>query len=81
VVIASFHGVFAPRGTPPEALKVLEAAIEKTMLEKDVKDKMESFGLGWVYLGRKDGATYLAQQDAIFRALIEELGMMVAPKK
>ena len=81
VVIASFHGVFAPRGTPPEVLKVLEAAIEKTMREKDVKDKMEAFGLGWVYLGRKDGAAYLAQQDATFRALIQELGMMVVPKK
>lgn len=81
VVIASFHGVFTPRGTPPEVLKVLETAIEKTMREKDVKDKMEAFGLGWVYLGRKDGAVYLAQQDATFRALIQELGMMVAPKK
>jgi tripartite-type tricarboxylate transporter receptor subunit TctC len=81
VVIASFHGVFAPRGTPPEVLKVLETAIEKTMREKEVKDKMEAFGLGWVYLGRKDGAVYLAQQDATFRALIQELGMMVAPKK
>lgn len=81
VVMASFHGVFAPRGAPPEVLKVLETAIEKTMSEKDVKDKMEAFGLGWIYLGRKDGATFLVQQDAIFRALIQELGMMVAPKK
>ena len=81
VVIASFHGVFAPRGTPSDVLMALEAAIEKTMREKDVKDKMEAFGLGWVYLGHKDGATYLAQQDATFRALIQELGMVVAPKK
>jgi tripartite-type tricarboxylate transporter receptor subunit TctC len=81
VVVASFHGVFAPRGTPEEVLKVLETALQKTMLEKDVKDKMESFGLGWVYLGRKEGATYLAKQDAIFRVLIRDLGMMVAPQK
>jgi tripartite-type tricarboxylate transporter receptor subunit TctC len=81
VVIASFHGVFAPRGTPPEVLKLLEVALEKTLSEKDLKDKMESFGLGWIYLGRKDAAAYLAKQDAIYRALIQDLGMMVAPKK
>lgn len=81
VVISSFHGVFAPRGTPPEALGRLEAAVSKTMQEKDLKDKMEAFGLGWVYLGRKDGATFLAQQDVTFRTLIQELGMMVPAKK
>jgi tripartite-type tricarboxylate transporter receptor subunit TctC len=81
VVISSFHGVFAPRGTPPEVLKVLEAAIEKTMREEAVKEKMEASGLGLVYLGRKDAATYVAQQDTTYRALIQELGMMVAPKR
>ena len=81
VVITSFHGVFAPRGTPPEVLKVLEAAIEKTMREKDLTDKMETSGLGVVYLGRKDAAAYVAQQDTVYRTLIQELGMMVAPKK
>lgn len=80
-VITSFHGVFAPRGTPPEVLKALETAIEKTMREKDVGDKMEASGLGVVHLGRKDAAAYLAQQDATYRALIQDLGMMVAPKK
>jgi tripartite-type tricarboxylate transporter receptor subunit TctC len=81
VVITSFHGVFAPRGTPPGALKVLESAIEKTMREKDVMERMEASGLGAVYLGREDAAAYVAQQDTIYRTLIQELGMMVAPKK
>jgi tripartite-type tricarboxylate transporter receptor subunit TctC len=81
VVITSFHGVFAPRGTPHEVLRVLEAAIEKTMREKELTDKMEASGLGVLYLGRNDAATYVAQQDATYRALIQELGMMVAPKK
>jgi tripartite-type tricarboxylate transporter receptor subunit TctC len=81
VVITSFHGVFAPRGTPPGELKVLEAAIEKTMREKDLMEKMEASGLGAVYLGRKDAAAYVAQQDTIYRTLIQELGMMVAPEK
>lgn len=81
VVITSFHGVFAPRGTPQDVLRVLEVAIEKTMREKDVLEKMEAAGLGVVYLGRKDAAAYVAQQDTVYRTLIDELGMMAAPKK
>ncbi|MGH8660846.1 MAG: tripartite tricarboxylate transporter substrate binding protein [Burkholderiales bacterium] len=81
VVITSFHGVFAPRGTPQEVLTVLEGALEKTMREKDVNDQMTAAGLGTVYLGRKDAAAFMAQQDATYRALIQDLGMMVVPKK
>lgn len=81
VVITSFHGVFAPRGTPQEALTVLEGALERTMREKDVNDQMTAAGLGTIYLGRKDAAAFMAQQDATYRALIQDLGMMMAPKK
>lgn len=81
VVLTSFHGVFAPRGTPREVLTALEAALEKTLREKDVNDQMTAAGLGAVYLGRQDAAAFMAQQDATYRALIQELGMMVAPKK
>jgi hypothetical protein len=42
---------------------------------------MEASGLGVVYLGRQDAAAYAAQQDTIYRTLIQELGMMVAPGK
>ncbi len=81
VVITSFHGVFAPHGTPPEVLKTLEVAIQKTMAEKELRDKMEASGLGVVYLAGKDASTYVAHQDVIYRKLIQDLGMMVAPKQ
>jgi len=81
LVIGSFHAVFAPKGTPGEAITILEAALEKTMKEKEVNDQMMKSGLGLVYLNRRDGAAFIAQQDATYKALIQELGMMVAPKK
>lgn len=80
-VIASFHAVFAPKGTPAAVLASVEAALDKTMKEPEVQDQMAKVGLGVVYLNRQDAAAFLAQQDATYRALIEELGMMVAPKK
>ncbi len=81
LVITSFHGVFAPKGTPREVLATLEAGLGKTMREKDVHDAMTAAGLGVISLGRQDAAAFLAEQDAIYRALIQELGMLVAPKK
>jgi tripartite-type tricarboxylate transporter receptor subunit TctC len=81
VVITSFHGIFAPRGTPPEVLRTLEVAIQKTMTEKDLRDKMEASGLGVVYLSGKDANAYVAHQDIIYRKLIQDLGMMAAPKQ
>jgi tripartite-type tricarboxylate transporter receptor subunit TctC len=81
VVITSFHGIFAPRGTPPEILKTLEVAIQKTMEEKELRDKMEASGLGVVYLAGKDAAKYVGEQDVIYKKLIQDLGMMVAPKQ
>lgn len=81
LVITSFHGVFAPKGTPREVLTTLEAGLDKTMREKDLNDAMTAAGLGVISLGRQDAAAFVAQQDAIYRALIQELGMMVAPKK
>lgn len=81
LVIASFHAMFAPKGTPGDVLSALETALEKTMKEKEVNDQMAAAGLGAVYLNRRDGAAFIAQQDATYKALIEELGMMVSPKK
>lgn len=81
LVITSFHGVFAPKGTPREVLATLETALEKTMREKEVNDQMTAAGLGVLYLGRQDAAAFIGHQDAIYRGLIQDLGMMVAPRK
>jgi tripartite-type tricarboxylate transporter receptor subunit TctC len=81
LVIGSFHAVFAPKGTPVDVIGILEAALEKTMKENEVNDQMTKAGLGLVYLNRRDGTSFIAQQDATYRALIQDLGMMVSPKK
>lgn len=81
LAIGSFHAVFAPKGTSNEVLSILETALEKTMKEKDLNDQMTAAGLGVVYLNRHDGAAFIAQQDATYKTLIQELGMLVAPKK
>jgi tripartite-type tricarboxylate transporter receptor subunit TctC len=80
LVIGSFHGVFAPKATPPDVLATLAAALEKVMKEPELIEQMNAAGLGIAYLGQRETATYLAQQDATYKALIEDLDMLVAPQ-
>ena len=81
LVIGSFHIVFAPRRTPAEVLRALEGAIGKTMREPELMKQMAASSLGYVNMNRKDTAAFLAQQDAIYRKVIDDAGMRVAPKK
>jgi tripartite-type tricarboxylate transporter receptor subunit TctC len=81
LVIGSFHIVFAPRGTPGEVLRTLEAALDKTMREPELLKQMADSSLGHAYLNQKDTAAFLAQQDAVYLRVIEAVGMRVAPKK
>lgn len=81
LVIGSFHAVFAPRNTPPQVLRVIEAAVGKTMGEPELKKQMEASSLGYANMNRNETASYISQQDAIYRKVIEDAGMRVAPKK
>lgn len=81
LVIGSFHIVFAPRRTPAEVLSAIEAALERTMREPELVQQMADLSLGIAYMNQKGTAAFLAQQDALYRQLIDDLGMRVAPKK
>ncbi len=77
LVIGSFHAVFAPKTTSGDILAALAGALEKTMKEPELNAQMSAAGLGVVYLNRQDTAAFIAQQDATYKSLIEDLGMMV----
>lgn len=76
LVIGSFHGLFVPKGTPDDVVAALEAALGKAMQEEVVIEQMASVGLGPVYMDRKEAQRFLAGQDATYRKLIRQLGMM-----
>jgi tripartite-type tricarboxylate transporter receptor subunit TctC len=81
LVIGSWHAVFVPKGTPMNVIQILEAALEKTMNDKEVNEQMARAGLGVVYMNRGDAANFIARDDATFKKLIKELGLLVAPQK
>ena len=80
LVIGSFHIVFAPKATPAEIQPRLADALAKTMKEPELEQQMSSASLGVAYMNQKDTARYLAQQDELYRKLIDELGMTVVTK-
>jgi tripartite-type tricarboxylate transporter receptor subunit TctC len=81
LVIGSFHIVFAPRRTPADVLAILEGALERTMREPELVKLMADSSLGHAYMNQQQTAAYLAQQDAIYRQLIDDVGMRVASQK
>jgi tripartite-type tricarboxylate transporter receptor subunit TctC len=81
LAIHSWHGVFAPKGTPPQVLATLERSLEKLAQRREFIDQMATQLLGVRYMSRAQFARFFAEQDAQFKPLIEKLGLMVEPAK
>ncbi len=79
LVIHSWHGVFAPRGTPALVLAAIDASVERVARSPKFAAQMEKLLLGVRYMNRKDFASFFADQDAQFKPLIQRLGLMVNP--
>jgi tripartite-type tricarboxylate transporter receptor subunit TctC len=79
--IHSWHGVFAPKGTPPAVLATLEKALERLSKRKEFVEQMSTQLLRVRYMNRAEFTKFFAEQDAQFKPLIEKLGLMVQPSK
>ena len=77
LVIGSFHIVFVPKGTGAEPQARLADALTKAMNEPELQQQMAAASLGFAHMNQRDTARYLAQQDDLYRRLIDELGMTV----
>ncbi len=78
LVIHSWHGVFAPKGTAPATLAALESALERVARRREFVDQMATQLLGVRYMSRADFARFFAEQDAQFLSLIEKLGLRIS---
>jgi tripartite-type tricarboxylate transporter receptor subunit TctC len=80
-VIGAFHGVYAPKGTPADAMNTISAALGHVANSPELTKQMSAAGAGLVYLGRAEAPAYLARQDQVYKRVIEDLGMAVAAQK
>ena len=80
LVIGAFHGVYGPLGLPAEVRDTIISALEKTMSSKELIEQMSNAGAGILFRKGEAARAFLAQQDAVYRQIIDELGMRVTPK-
>ena len=81
LVIGAFHGVYVPKASPPAIVAKLADALEKTMAAPELVSNMTDVGAGITFLRGQPAKDFLAEQDAIYRTIIENLGLRVAPAR
>lgn len=79
LVISSWHGVFAPRGTPAPVVAALSGALEKVSRNPQFVEQMGRILLGVRYMGQPEFARFFSQEDGVLKVLIEKLGLFSAP--
>ena len=81
LVIGAFHGVFAPKGTPPDVLKKLADALQATMQSPELKQRMDGVGAAALFLRDAEAKAFLTKQDDTYRGVIDALGLRAAPSR
>jgi tripartite-type tricarboxylate transporter receptor subunit TctC len=75
VVVLTWRGVVAPKGTPKEAIDFLSNAIQKAMAEKTFLDYLADNGLEPAYQNGTDFALFVAEQDRFYKQELANLGL------
>jgi putative tricarboxylic transport membrane protein len=76
--ISSWHGVFAPRGTPPEIVGKVNAALSRVAANPEFQARMRDLQLGVRYLDTAQFKTFFAENDKLNLELIQKLGLQVS---
>jgi tripartite-type tricarboxylate transporter receptor subunit TctC len=78
VVIGTWNGVFAPKGTPPNILDRLSNAVGEVAKDPKFVELMNKSVLGIHYLNHQDFTRFLVSEDASIKAITKELGLQVS---
>jgi tripartite-type tricarboxylate transporter receptor subunit TctC len=73
--IAAFHGVFVPKGTDLVLREKLAKALHTALASPALQERMNDTGAAVVFLDGSAAQSYLEQQDATYRSIIDALGL------
>ena len=73
----TFQALFAPAGTPKEALDTLAAALKKVLSQPDVRARYEKIGLPVVAAGPAEFKPMVDRQLAAYREIIDKAQLTV----
>jgi tripartite-type tricarboxylate transporter receptor subunit TctC len=75
LVISSWHGLFAPKGTPAAVVERIDKAMAAIAQRKDFTDKMSAQMLGVRYMNHAEFRRFYADQDVVFKRVIDKLDL------
>ncbi len=75
--IYSWHGVFAPKDTPVPVLATVDASLQRVARNPKFLAQMDKLLLGVRYMNRQEFMSFFAEQDALMKPLIQNLGLML----
>jgi tripartite-type tricarboxylate transporter receptor subunit TctC len=70
-------GLYAPKGTPPEILRVLEAAVRDVLAQEHVKSKLADVGMTPYFADRSELARQVARETAEWADVIKKSGVVM----
>lgn len=73
VVSGTWRGIAVPKGTSPEIVAALDAAIKKSVESDDFKDFMNNSTFGIKYLNGKDFETFIIDDTATIDSIVKSL--------
>ncbi|WP_232464737.1 Bug family tripartite tricarboxylate transporter substrate binding protein [Bordetella genomosp. 8] len=73
----TWYGLFAPRGTPPEVVERLNAAVKQALDAKDVRDKFATLAIEPTWSSSADFAALVDRDVPKWRKVIEQSGAKV----
>jgi tripartite-type tricarboxylate transporter receptor subunit TctC len=80
LVIGSWHGIFAPKGTPAPVIVAVNRAMEKTAKNPEFVAQMHKTLLGVRYMNQADFKKFFESQDKLYKKIITDLGLLVTKK-
>ena len=79
-LIGTWNALFAPKGTQPEILAILEQALENVSEDPRFIELMQRTLLGVRYMNREEFRRFLANEDVSTKQITQQLGLHVTRK-
>ena len=74
-IVSNWFGLSAPRGTPPEVIQTVDAAVSQMLKTPEAVDKLVAAGGTPMYMGPADAQKKIAAETRRWSALIREAGI------
>lgn len=70
-------GLYAPKGTSPDILQLLESAIQKILAQENVKKKLADLGMSSFFASRDDLTKQITKETAEWADVIKKAGVVL----